>query len=942
MAEWVDEFRAIRIPALHDALQIGESLEIIDRRRTPIVRLWRALAIAILDMLLLGSLTGRVFAAEVTTGAIVGVVTDVDGRPVAGALITAASRSGTYSGKTDARGRFTIVGVAADTYLLTVRATGLKTATDGGVTVLPGQTERVAFQMSAQLQSIGSVRTTHPFALGSTADSFAVSGDAARATSPVASSSGLATYLAGSAQGAIAAVPGVNLDPFANAIVRGGKVDDAVFEYDSVPVPQGLIAEPGGNVVGAQLPTTGLATATVTLAGYEAQSDNALGGVVNLIPAVGTSPATQTLELGTGVGVRYEHVAYTRLWATSDARWRYAFATTLGSEDFAYGDGHTFYPAEAGTYGIALQRRAQASTAANVHYQRDAKDDLSFTLLVGEANYDQYATPYPGETFGAFDGARTSYPGATDPNAAVTFPSRIHGTYDIFKAQWLHTGARALTRVQLYRSQFGSTAGGPFWDDLSFPDGPISLFSQQGGRLQGLGFDVDAVASERHHVRYGAEYRINDTFLDEVVPTADEIVTSHPLLRAALGYAGDTWSPSPSLNVTGAARLSTTRIVPREGSAYTVAAIDPHLALAHRIGADLVARATFDHSTVAPKPLEVERVNSANPAPFVALAPETADTFTYSLEGGGRTQFRATYYSQHEKNRIDVLPANFRTAVAAGQTPNGVGIPTNAGELRAHGVELWVRRGGLTLDANAVRAFSSSASQFAYNSLNAAAVAAGHLFPVGYLPDFTATLSYEIHAGRKLRITPSLSYESGYPYGNGRSVWIFDPVTNGPVQVPNDNHVNPGFNYYFLQDPARPYNATSNPYIGSMGTPEGSDPNTLRTTPRAIVSLHAEHDVTPRLTLVLDVVNLLATAAPIQLQGNPYLIGPPGYLGGNPSYAIAYQRAGGFAAPYVLGNGVPTSDGVNPALPWSYGRDGYVAAAYPAARTIQFRLRYRF
>ena len=29
--------------------------------------------------------------------------------------------------------------------------------------------------------------------------------------------------------------------------MRGGKVQDTVYDYDSVPVPQGLIAEPGGN-----------------------------------------------------------------------------------------------------------------------------------------------------------------------------------------------------------------------------------------------------------------------------------------------------------------------------------------------------------------------------------------------------------------------------------------------------------------------------------------------------------------------------------------------------------------------------------------------------------------------------------------------------------------------------------------------------------------------
>ena len=130
-----------------------------------------------------------------------------------------------------------------------------------------------------------------------------------------------------------------------------------------------------------------------------------------------------------------------------------------------------------------------------------------------------------------------------------------------------------------------------------------------------------------------------------------------------------------------------------------------------------------------------------------------------------------------------------------------------------------------------MRAFSSSASQFAYNDLNAPAIAAGHLFPVSYQPDFTTELSYEFHdRTRRLRFTPSLSYSTGYPYGNGKMAWEFDPVTGKPIQVPNDNYVNPGANYYFLKDPSQPFNAATNPYIGNLGTNEGKR------------SQHAAHD----------------------------------------------------------------------------------------------------
>jgi len=345
----------------------------------------------------------------------------------------------------------------------------------------------------------------------------------------------------------------------------------------------------------------------------------------------------------------------------------------------------------------------------------------------------------------------------------------------------------------------------------------------------------------------------------------------------------------------------------------------------------------FDHTTVAPKPLEADRTDSANPAPFVPLAPERSNDVTYSFEGGGRARFRLTYFAKRELDRIDVLPVDFRSALNAGQNPGGVGVPTNAGELRAHGVELWAASGRWTLDLDALRAYSSSASQFAYNDLNAAATAAGHLFPVSYLPDVSATLSHRFDLGKGVRITPSLSYQSGYPYGNGKLVWVFGP-DGRPAQVPNDNHVNPGYNYDFLANPSLPYDPATNPIVATLGTPEGNDPNTLRTPPQTLVGLHVEGDLSPRVMLIVDVANLFGTATPTQLQGNPYLIGPPGYKGGNPVTAAWYgqQLAGN---PYLLGNGVPTNDGVTPSLPWTYGTGAYVPQAYPGARSVSVRLR---
>ncbi len=333
-------------------------------------------------------------AAETTTGLIVGTVTSATGTPIARATVTAAAPSGRYTATTDARGRFVLLGVEPDTYTVTAEAPGYQALVNHAVRVITGQEEHTTFALATTLRTIGDVQARTPaFSVGSGSDSFVVSGAAARAQLPTTSSAGLGSYTQGTVQGAIANVPGVALDPFANAILRAGRVNDTVFDFDSVPIPQGLIAEPGGNVDGAQLPTTGIASTSVILAGYSNESDNALGGVVNQIPAVGTYPGSTTIELADGIGAKSQFSSLQFLGATPDLKWRYAFASTFANDYLKYGYGNTFYAAEAATYGLSLQTRGQYSVESNIHYAASSKDDLSVLALVGQAEYNQYGSP---------------------------------------------------------------------------------------------------------------------------------------------------------------------------------------------------------------------------------------------------------------------------------------------------------------------------------------------------------------------------------------------------------------------------------------------------------------------------------------------------------------------------------------------------------------------
>ncbi len=200
-----------------------------------------------------------VFSAEATTGSIFGAVRDATGAPIANARVAAASPSGRYAAITNPQGRFVMLGVRPDTYIVSAQAQGYDAAMLQGVNVIAQARTEVSLQLQPLLHTIARVTSDHSTGpeLGSLVDAFVVRGDGATARTPAQGAAGLGGYTRGTVQGALATVPGIMQDQFANAIVRAGKVQDTVFSYDSVPMPQGLISEPGGNVAGAQLATTG-------------------------------------------------------------------------------------------------------------------------------------------------------------------------------------------------------------------------------------------------------------------------------------------------------------------------------------------------------------------------------------------------------------------------------------------------------------------------------------------------------------------------------------------------------------------------------------------------------------------------------------------------------------------------------------------------------------
>ena len=919
--------------------------------------------ICLLAALVVGAfaLVAPVHVCAATVGTVSGTVVDIDARAISGVSIAATAPSGQYLARTDARGHFVIFGVVPDSYKVTFSVDGYEMLIQNGITVLPGSRVMLEAVLQPVVKQLArEVIRASRLGITRTTDEYLVVGTAARAQNGI-STAGLSSYVRGTVQGALAGVPGVSFDTFGDAIVRGGKANETAYTYEEVPMPQSEVAEPGGNPISASLATTGVAYTTVDTGAFSVADENVLSGVIDQVATLGTNPSQQSYGIGQGLlGRAFDQNASVG-WANSDLSSRSYVAARSFNDAIEYGDRHAFYPAEIATYGLGLQSQGGWSALGNFHARLHDGDDVQLFLFGGQAAYDVYSTPYSGETFGSFG----PYPGAPNLTAQVDAASRVRGTYSIQKLQLTRPRQNSLVRFRLYQSYSASTVFGPWWDDLSFPSGPISLASNTKNVIGGLAADIESQAGAASELHYGGVVEEQHYSLAETIPIVPELLTSSPPMSTFGVYIADKWDARPWLGLEGGIRYAGGVAHLNNGSKDNFVALDPRGAASFHVDRhDDIVRLWAGKYTQFPSPLEVERIVTAGNRPSVLLAPlspQTASDSEVSFGHAGSLSYKLTAFARHETNLIDVVPTNFRTpGVVSGTagTSLGVALPQNVGSARISGFEFGLESNRANVDATYTKGYSTSASPFGLNALNAPAATAGHVFPLSFIPALQATASYRFAAAH-LEIVPTLTFESGYPYGNGKQVYIYcasisyECASSGgkPSAVLNDNNVNPGYNYYFLRNPALPYcpqplgcagGTRFNPITGNLGTPEGNDPFTLRSPPALYVALHINAQLTRSVSASLGVTNLLNHTNPSQYEGNPWLIGPPGYAG-SPGCSSAYAKYYGGAAGigsgcYTLGNGIPTLNGQTPAVPWTYGTQGYVPTSWPAPQSVYLRL----
>ncbi len=238
----------------------------------------------------LSGLGGLRPAVAGTTGSIVGSVADAKSqKPLAGATVSVASPSQSATTTTDAKGSFTFISLAPDTYTLTVTKGGYERLVSAGITVQADQELAERLAVAPSLQQIGRVVSRSPQDLvkpGTTTDVYSVGPAVSAAAAPLGGGGAL-----NSAYSAIASLPGVFVPPGQQGVnqsvfIRGGYYDQIGYEYDGVPMNRSFDNYPAhaATTLGQQ------ELQVYTGGGGAGASATGLSGFINQVVRTGTSP----------------------------------------------------------------------------------------------------------------------------------------------------------------------------------------------------------------------------------------------------------------------------------------------------------------------------------------------------------------------------------------------------------------------------------------------------------------------------------------------------------------------------------------------------------------------------------------------------------------------------------------------------------------------------
>ncbi|MBC5825712.1 MAG: TonB-dependent receptor [Candidatus Eremiobacteraeota bacterium] len=767
----------------------------------------------------------------VSTGNITGTVVRADnGAPVARAAVTAVAPTGTFKAVTDAHGFFSLLNLSADTYTVTVAATGFDQSVISGVTVFQEQTITLNPKLNATVTVIGRIpvnaQRTNLVQPNVTSNTYNVT------------SAQMNTILNDSTHHTLYDVlwrtPGITSGPTNNSpTIRGGTTTELGWEFEEIPIVDRTVG-----FYSTELSTTGIGNVEVTTGGLSAEQGGSTGGSINMTVKQGAYPGKGSATFGVG-GPAYNHTADIEYGsATPNNAWSWYVAGSYTNNDQLIGDRHTFYYQD--VEGFDFVNTKDNIVNLHHHWGSNNQNDLQYVAEEGVGIFR------PG--YGGAEGRQLSVEGVTFDSNGNEFANLVlkghadswYHWYTIQKVAFSHT----INDRSYYRARVAQSSNGYFFDEkwaqnigepclannCTFTQGSYNVndiwcygcYYQDRHTLQtfwnvdyanqltsrqlikfGLGYEFDKNYRAVANFLFNTDFNNNwpDYRYVTQAPThlygayvSDHINVGKWVFEPGLRWDMERYSISPVKDpITGVPALGT-------ANAFNASFVSPRIAATYQASPSDVFRGSYGHlaqfiGTAYAEDFSVDQFNdpatSAHGYYFNgSLKPSVAKTFDFSWEHSfpNDVSLRVTPYSHNNDDYVvEYRPPG--TLVKFRPT-----LFTNGAATHTKGVEVGVSRQvlvGLSTflsftynDTKSNVTISNGPFFGGRNANTLATIAANDFEPASFAAPWSANLALDWKRNG-WEVDSNTIWSTGFPYGIGRQAWDFD--ANGkPALVPND------------------------------------------------------------------------------------------------------------------------------------------------------------
>jgi len=255
--------------------------------------------------------------------------------------------------------------------------------------------------------------------------------------------------------------------------------------------------------------------------------------------------------------------------------------------------------------------------------------------------------------------------------------------------------------------------------------------------------------------------------------------------------------------------------------------------------------------------------------PIQPTLPETFTNydFSYSHQFQDNIAVKVTPFYRRGYDQVIRVATVARFNPSTGKPILNPTVSTNGGTSHTSGVEFQLTKEadyGFSGQLSATylnetsNVIPGSASEDFFPTVPSASLAVGNEYRVGFISPFQATLAvaYKTHGG--LRINPTITYNRGYPLGNGLLTALY--VNGKAYNVPLTDYTGPsanGSNYSQFTDPANPGSIFKPNVAATLGTAESSSAGGQLSNARFLTNLTVEFSPPrSRSTVGVQVTNL--------------------------------------------------------------------------------------